>query len=284
MRSIGLVFLVCLVSGCSTLRSSAGGGSSLRGPVLLAFKGKPGEVTETRYSSNSQVRSYESGQILRDRSEGVDFVVASTVTSFSEKEGLLKLVAKTVSKDGTIELHDLAFPELREEIDYVLQTNGKVLKAGSFPPNSLFFVPALPMPARAVDVGDTWTMEHTWASARDGIPLRLETVAILKNIVSCGGGSDHCADLEISGRVGLVLKATNPGSQFKSRVWGRVLFSIGRGDVVWSEMRSSEDVVVADTRLAVRSCMVSEIKTSAPFKTKFECDPSVEAVAPPPKF
>lgn len=275
--TIGLFSIV--MAGCAT----AGPKGGMPKVITLEFKGRPGEISVTRYYSNARILSYESGQLIRDKLEGVDFSVNTHFTDVNPQSKILKYSTKTTRKDGIVDLHDLAFPELNEQIDYVIHNNGEVLQANHLPPQSLFYVPALPIPANPVEIGDTWTMEHTWYSAKDAIPLRLQVVGILKNIVVCEK-KNLCADLEISGHVSLVAEPTALGASFASRVWGRVLFSLERGDVIWSEMRSSEDMGVKGDKISVRSCMVSEMKLADNYQIKFACDPHDDEVTKTPTY
>jgi hypothetical protein len=277
--------IALLVCGCA---STGGGGSSASqakagGPAVpLEFKGKPGETSETRYYNTSRSLIYEDKQLLRDRIETVDFTVQTRMEAFDEAKKILKFRVKTIAKDGTVDLHEMAFPELNEEIDYIQRGNGQILKAGSYPPQGLFYVPSLPMPAEPVSVGDTWTMEHQWISSRDSIPLKLEVVGILKDIVSCDKGK--CADMEISGGVSLAAVPTIPGARFSSRLWGRLLFSLERGDVLWSEMRSQEEMTIPGSRTVVSSCMVSEMKSGGKLRTKGQCEPSEAPITTVPRL
>ena len=281
---LSLVFGIAL-SGCAT-----GGGGTSTGPkegmpkaIPLEFKGKAGETTQTRYFSNAHILTFEDGQLVRDRTEGVDFTVSSHVSEVLPAQKILKFEVKTIAKDGTVDLHDLAFPELQEQIDYVIRSNGEVLQAGRLPPQSLFYVPAMPIPKGKVEVGDTWIMQHTWYSSKDGIPLSLEVVAILKGIVPCEG-KGVCADIEISGHVTLVAQPVAMGSRFNSRLWGRLLFSLDRGDVLWSDMRSSEEMGIKGNHMKVNSCMVSEMKLAGDWRIKFACNPDDETVTKTPSY
>lgn len=242
-----IVFLLCVgLMGCKSLP----GVKRFEGPIVLAFDGQPGSSTEMRYYNVSRMLTYEGKQLVRDRTESVDFSVVTEVKAKDAKTGYIRQTVKTIRKDGVIPLHDLSFPEMGEKIDYILKANGEVVKAGKFPPDGLFYVPSLPMPKGPVRVGDTWPMEHMWLSAREGVPLKLEVTAILKDIVTCEGDKT-CADLEISGHVKFAAGIDQPGSKFTSRLWGRVLFSLSRGDVIWSETRSREDVSYPEGRMAV---------------------------------
>lgn len=266
--------------GCATAGSHVPGVKS----VTLEFKGRDGESVDTRYYSNSRLYTYENGQLVRDRTEAVDFTVNSRVIHEDSTKHIVHFISRTTRKDGTaVDLHDLAFPELNEQIDYVIRGNGEVLQAGHYPPQSLYFVPSLPIPDHPVSVGDTWTMSHAWISGKDGVPLRLDVVAILKDIVSCEGDK-VCGDVEISGHVMLMATPNAPDARFVSRMWGRMLFSTARGDVIWSDVRSHEEMGTPDELLKVDSCMLSETKMTATYKTQFACEPGAKPVEKVPQL
>lgn len=284
--TVGSLISIAAISGCATGKAVSSSGESAGkradGAIELEFKGKAGEKSETRYFSNSRSQTFEEGQILRDREEGVDFTVLTQVDDYDDKQKILKYRSTTVRKNGIVPLHDLAFPELKEEVDYIQRGTGEILKAGGFSPQGIFYVPSLPMPRGPVKVGDTWAMKHVWFSAQEGIPLELEVIGILKDIVKCE--KSLCADIELSGGVGLAVAPTAMGAKFQSRLWGRLLFSLDRGDVIWSEMRSQEEMSVNKQRTLVTSCMVSETKIYADYKTAFKCETSDQAVQSVPKI
>lgn len=258
---------------CTSLRKSTPDEA-----VTLELKGQPGTSIETRYYSSARTLSYNENQLLRDRTESVDFAVITDIKSYDPQTKQLKFVARTVRKDGKVALHDLAFPELREEIDFVVDGGtAKVIRAGGYSPLGIFYVPSMPLPKEPVKVGDTWVLEHVWYSANDNIPLKLDIVGILKNIVPCEGDK-RCADIEISGNVSLVNAPTTIGSGFESKVWGRVLFGVERGEVIWSEMRSAERMNLPGERVEVSSCMISETKLGKGYRTKLECEPKEQPI------
>jgi hypothetical protein len=273
-----LVALVFVLSGCTSLSKKRPAGPVPQ-QVNIAFKGKIGETTETLYHSDSRTRVYTGTQVTHDRTEVVDFDVDTTVTGASDKT--ISANVKTVRKDGTVDLHDLAFPELGEEIAFILRSNGEIIKAGKHPPTSIYFVPSLPVPDHAVAVGDTWPLEHSWISGRDQIPLTLQVIGILKGIDACDGG--YCADVEVSGNVLLGTGPLSAGSRFESRVWGRVLFSLDRGDVVWSEMRSSQEMTSPTDRTIVTSCMSSVMRVNAKV-SRLDCEPDEKPVEKVPEI
>jgi hypothetical protein len=64
-----------------------------------------------------------------------------------------------------------------------------------------------------------------------------------------------------------------------------VLFSLQRGDVIWSEMRSHEEMLVGGERNDVVSCMVSAMKGVAGLSTAaLACDPKEQPVAGVPSL
>lgn len=219
---------------------------------------------------------------MRDRTEAVDFAVRSEVVGYDPQEKTLRFKLRTISKDGKANLTDMAFPNLHETVEFAVRSNGQVLQAGQYPPQSIFFVPSLPIPDGAVRVGDTWNLEHTWYSARENIPLRLNVVAILKDIKRCLG-EETCADIEISGRVNLAI-APDPGAKFESRIWGRLLFSLKDHDVIWSETRSREEVVRSPERVVTTSCMISHMRSVVKSPMPKTCDPKEQPVTQTPKI
>ena len=266
-------FLILLVLvGCAS-----GPKKSADPAIRIELKGKLGMTSETRYYSNSQIKTFSDHQLLRDKQEAVEFTTLTKIKAFDPVEKLVTFTVRTTAKDGAVDLHDLAFPEKNEEIEYKVRTNGIVEKAGAYPPQSLFFVPNLPIPDGEVRVGDTWVMSHSWASARDGVPMKLEVVGILKALVPCGGAS--CADIEVSGGVSLLAPPTTAGARFSSRVWGRLLFHPDRGEVIWSEMRSEEEMNIGPERLAVLSCIKSATKRGVPL----DCVPALAPVTLVPR-
>lgn len=251
--------------------------------VTIELKIKPGSQFETHYFSHAYIRNYSDQQLTREKHEAVDFTTITKALDYNPNLKLLRYTMTTVKKDGQVNLRELAFPEKGEEIEFIVRHNAQVVKAGKYPADSLFFVPSLPVPDHPVEVGDTWEMVHEWRSAAEKIPLRLETVGILKGLVKCEDNKT-CADLEISGGVKLSIKPDAVGAKFNSRIWGRMLFSLDRGDIIWSEVRSEEEMGAGQDRVLIQSCMVSETKVGKELKLKLNCEPGEVAITTVPKL
>lgn len=244
-------------------------------PVVLELKTEKGRITKTKYNSRSLIENYEQGLIVKEREEGVEFVVQNTYQWGRAKEGTIAFESTTIEKDGAIELNDLAFPELKEKIDFVLTPQSQVLKAGNFSDTSVFFVPPVPLPSEAVRVGDTWSFQRQWLAQQNGIPLELRAVGILKDILNCKG--EACALIEISGHVG-VLADQILQAQFRSELQGFLIFHIERGEVLWSRVQSKEWLQLQGASSRVSSCLSSYLIEPETWKLEVKkqylsCDP-----------
>jgi hypothetical protein len=247
---------------------------TLEKPVLLELSGSLNRQEVLRYFFASHKQSQAGTAKPEIKQENVDFEVQTT-TKEVFPGGEVSYLVQTLNRKGDVPLHDLAFPEPGERLEQIMTRSGRVLKAGEYPPESIFFLPPIPLPIDAVSVGDTWSLRHRWASDSSGLPLELDLVAIFKSVYACGEG-DECADLEISGQVSLPQKV--PGLQLESQIEGHMLFAIKYGSVVWSEIRTSEKVIADQTTATIHSCLKSHIKNPENYKwkwdTEIQCDPT----------
>ncbi|HEX4924039.1 MAG TPA: hypothetical protein VFV50_08130, partial [Bdellovibrionales bacterium] len=113
-----------------------------------------------------------------------------------------------------------------------------------------------------------------WASDNSGIPLELDLVAILKGVYACGA-DDQCADIEISGQVGIPQKI--PKLRLDSEITGRMLFAVRHGSIIWSEIRTNERLVADSHESNVSSCMKSRIEEPSAYTWTWDsgvkCEP-----------
>ncbi len=227
--------------------------SKPKGPQTIELK-NPTDVSNTAYRSASHTEEFYENQVIREKSEGVDFIV-QTKPAENAQDDRVQLVMSTVGKNGSLSLNDFGFPELKESIDFQYTPQGKVLKAGHFNELSLFFVPPLPLPTQPVEEGDTWEVNHIWVS-QSGLELLLNVIGIHKGYKSCGDSSP-CLNMEISGTVKPASDRI-VGMDLNSRISGHLLFSIPKGEVVSSEVRSQETIELPDRKIVSRSCMISK--------------------------
>lgn len=235
--------------------------SAPKGPQVLTLK-SPEKASLTAYRSVASSKEYHEGELVREKDDSVDFIVESKPVEKPDGKSV-EVILTTVDKSGSLDLHDYGFPEINESIDFKYTPGGEVLKAGSFHEKSLFFVPPLPLPNRPVEKGDTWDLTHAWVSA-SGIELQLDVIGIHKGYKRCGDASP-CVDIEISGSV---KPATDRivGMELSSRISGHLLFSIPKGEVYSSKMKSFETLQFPNRKVESSSCMVSTPTSSEKLK------------------
>lgn len=227
----------------------------VKGAVELKLKGEPKSTDVIEYHHISSSRAFESGEIRQEKAEAIDFT--SEATTLRADGNQLTQSIRVIKKEGAIDLHDFAMPDLGESLELTTTAKGKVVKAGDWPANSIFYVPAVSLPDVPVEVGDTWTMQATWLSLSEMVPYELDMVSILKGFVRCGAGA--CADIEVSGSVGM-QGALKQALVFRSEWRGRLLFSVEQGTVVWSRMNLEETIASDKVHRTVKSCLEAVLK------------------------
>ena len=219
----------------------------------LVLSEKTPRRERTRFFSSTQTKTFEKDQLVHEKDEVVDFTVDVTILGKDPTYGGVKQKVVVIDKDGPVDLHEMAFPEVGEELEIIFSKNAKVIRAGAYPRDSIFYVSPVSLPERPVKVGDTWEMAEEWSSQPNGVPLRIELVTIFKSVYQ--GPKGPLAYLEISGTT--KFPSSMPGVRFDSDVRGHLLFAINEGTLVWGYIRNAEKLVTADNQILVESCLVS---------------------------
>jgi hypothetical protein len=255
------ILVSCCSFSCASLKSKNFTATPILNnePIELKLKSLPGRKENTLFYSNAKVKTYESQQLIREKDEIVEFEVESQSIITEGDPDQIRTLLSTIKKDGQVDLHDLAFPEIKERIEFVFKPNAEVIYAGNYPKSSVFFIPPLSLPNEKVKVGDTWEMQRSWVSMKNNIPLKLHMVTILKNLYSCGN-QGVCADLEVSGVIDIIA-AFNNDTKFGSQISGRLIFSLNTGSILWSLVKSTEEISIADSKMEVKSCLISRLLT-----------------------
>lgn len=283
MKTVLIVlFAVSSLFGCSSAQKLEPGGqklpeASVKGPVSLRLNAKKGNVESIRYRYNSVSESFEEGAIRLRQEQGVEFVT-KIETVQSDENKILQFVT-TTEKSGDVDLRTMAMPELNERLELGMTRNGQVLMAGSYPKQSIFYVPQVSLPDDKVEIGDTWDMEATWVTLDEGVPFITEMVSILKGFVKCG--NENCADIEMSGEVR--LQGTLPIA-FKNEWKGRMLFALESGVPVWSHMASRADYAAEAVQRVETSCLETVMEEPQALDAKMNpvCKSSVKPETPAP--
>ncbi len=261
-----MAFGAC-VSARKTVTGGANAGEAVneepkyQGTVELKLKPNQTNVEKVSYTHRSRSTSFEDIEVRHQKEESLDFVSSASVAKV-DGDRFTQLISID-KKEGAGNLHDFAMPEKGERLELTSDSRGRVLRAGDYPPNSIFFVPPISLPEGTVAVGDTWALTAHWLSLEEMVPYQLDMASILKNVKSCG--AHKCAEIEISGEVTLQGPLVQMMS-FKSLWKGFLTFDIDAGTVLWSRVDSEEQFMSGNVRRSVTSCLEAALLEPAGLK------------------
>lgn len=249
------------------------------GAALLRLSAQAGRVEVTKHASRSVSKSFDQGKLKSLDESSAQFEVRTEIRD--RPDGTIEQWLQTTKKSGDLDLRSLAFPEEGEKLGLLLTRQGRVLSAGEYPPDSIFFVPPVSLPAGPVAVGDTWELVAQWKNFEDDTPFQLEMVSILKGYVACG--DDQCADVELSGEVKIPFEMRKFVG-FDSEWRGRMLFAKNSGSLVWSRIDSLETMRGEGVERRIHSCLESVLAEPAALQPKTITGPTCEDGRMPPAF
>lgn len=252
-----MVLFSVLISSCQSNAFRSLPAVDITKPVKIALLPEIGREERTQFHSRAVNRIYKDGRLLKKVEDVLDFEVESEVISVDPMADKIEVRIETMNKSGSGDLQEFAFPEPGQELKLVINSRTEVLKAGDYPKDSIFYVPALPLPKNKVEIGDSWTMDAAWVTSTQKFPLKMGVVGILKEFRKCEG--TQCALIEISGDVQL-NGIKDPQLKLKSELRGHMLFSLSRGTVIWSHIRSDQVFHIGNVRNELNSCLSSYIK------------------------
>lgn len=232
----------------------------------LRMRGDVGRKEVTEYISKSLEQKYVNTGVMREQESTTKFSVSSTLFEVSKEKNYLRYAVESLSHEGAYPLVDLAFPEVGQPMEFILSSEGKVLKAGEYPVSSAFYVAPIPLPAKPVAVGDSWNFSSEWVNISSGVPFIIHLTVIFKDIEKCG--NQNCAHLEISGNVALNVKSTAT-SPLASEVSGHMNFGLTSGSLVSGEVRTSDKIQMNDELTIVSSCL--GIRQKSQTKKQLDC-------------
>jgi hypothetical protein len=270
MKLILTIFMSLGLISCSSMPKETGG------PISLALDGIEGHKDLYSVHSQTLVENTSVDKLLHQKIEMVEFDVATEILKVDKKNSTITVGTKTVKKNGSLSLHDMAYPELDETIPFVYNSQGKVLQAGRNTPNSIFFVSPLPLPDKSVKVGDSWTYETEWTGEGSEVPMKLQLVLVLKKALKCFD-QEYCAEVEWSGKV----FPEGMKAPVESRINGYALYRPKTGSQIWAWSRNEEELDVQGMKMKVSTCVQSVLKSENskinPFAHKEPvCDPANE--------
>lgn len=242
--------------------------------ISLDFDGIQGHKDQYAIHSQTLVENTSPDKLLHQKIEMVEFDVETQISKVDPKNSTVAVDTKTTKKEGSMSLHDMAYPELNETIQFVFDKQGRVLHAGKYQPGTIFYVSPLPLPDRRVKVGDTWTYETEWTNQESGIPMKLQLVMVLKKAVRCFE-NEYCAEVEWSGKV----TPEEVKMPIESRISGYTLYRPKTGSQIWTWSRNEEQLELQGVMMKVSTCIQSILKNEKsslnPFAGKEPiCDPA----------
>ena len=294
-----LILSFSLLSGCANLNlkgshraGRTANGPSLRrltdkGPVTIVFKPTLNHIDITNYYSRSTTRAYSDNELVKTLTDVANFTVKTKTVAVDNKSQTATYDMTTIKKTGLVDLSDFAMPNPGQTLELMLTDQGKVLSAGDYPPGTLFFVPPVSLPEKPVKVGDSWPMTSEWVSLKSGLPLKMKTISTLRAIRKCGS-TGRCAEIDLTGTVQLEPSSRNESThklpKFVSSMDGSLLFSLTRGTVLYSYLRSSESLSGDQTRIEIHSCMVSSVSKPSDENLLGSMLPKCHPLNQPPKY
>lgn len=280
MRLVLLVSILILQVSCSHTQVGtipiSGGSIENSTRVHLGLRGKVGSTDKLELYSKTVSQNITPDKLLRQTEESVYFKLSQKTTQVDDKKNVHQSLVTTF-KEGSLNLHDMAYPELNEVMPFVFDSEGKVVSVGNFQEGSLFYVSPLPLPNKEVSVGDTWPYETTWWSEQSNTMMKIEILFVLKKILKCFK-DELCVAIAWSGKVSpesSVKKPIEPmlPKLFESKLQGYSILRLETGTQIWSYIKNSESLKIEDVDLKVYSCIKSVLDDPAVKKEKPYCDP-----------
>lgn len=229
-------------------------------PMSLQLKSEVGRQEIFKVKSYYKTTFYEKGQKLRERDQEVVFQYETKTLSISD--GIIEQNTTVTQKEGFIPLHEMAYPELKEELKVQYKRNGEVVQVGEYPKESLWYLSYLPLPQQAKKIGESWTYEHSWIS-EEKLPLKIQLKLTLVRLYQVKG--QQVAEIELSGETQLgALKGIKKQGllNLESHIKGGFLFSLTRGSLLWSYVSSEESMGHGvENHVKVRSCSLTVQKS-----------------------
>lgn len=248
IKSACLVTVLSLM-GCQSAQNSS------QEKFDLVLKGHPQKIEKIDWHTSISTKKTGEDQISRNKIESMDF--SSRVKTISANDKQINQEHVVTHKDGgSLNLNDMAFPELGEKLKVSYSTKGEVLLAGDYSKDSIFYVPPISLPKKPVSVGDSWSMESEWIDSKSSIKMKMQLKSVLKRTVKCG--KKPCFDIEITGSVD--IPQINEVMKMQSEIWGRILFSQETGGVIWSEIRNREKLEFPQNEILVETCLESMLR------------------------
>lgn len=278
MRKFFILFTAVLIASCtSTL------------PLKKIKLDKPENIEITTLSGNYNIEQFHTKSKIKvfESLKGEKGKSVEKATEEKIEEGKFKLHRSVLDVDsgkkiqykhwvtdlkGKAELTSMGFPPVGSALFSIISNKAEVLAVKGVPLETIFYVPRIPLPKKAVKVGDSWDFSKSWRSLKTGWPFTVNLKVTHKGWYNCGGL--NCINISYKGSV--VLPPENPVSKgsLKSELSGEFVYAPVGDQFLWSSSKNIEVFKDEGKRVQVNSCVSSyqlqPDKTSDRFSSRFK--------------
>lgn len=250
-----LVFVFCFVA-CSSLPLKK---IKVESPRDVELSIIPGNFNVERYKTLSKIKVYQKTEneknLIEDKIELSHFDLNRQALTVSNK-GHVQFRYWVNELKGDVDLASMGLPPLGQVLVEIVDKKARVQAVQNFPMDTVFYLPKIVLPEKAIQVGDTWSFSGQWKSLKTGWPFSLDLQLKLEAWFLCGGL--ECLYITYNGKMGLPEKGPLEGkAKLKSKVRGAFIYAPVGHQFIWAESTSQENFQTAEKYVEVESCTVS---------------------------
>jgi len=157
--------------------------------------------------------------------------------------------------EGDVELPNMGLPPLGKTLMEVVDSKARVIAVKDYPQETIFYLPKIALPEKAVKPGDSWVFKSIWRSLKTGWPFEITLNMTLDSWVSCGGLK--CAYIKFDGGIGLPKNSPLKGATLGSEVTGEFVYAPVGHQFIWTLSESEETFKTKSKLVKVKSCTAS---------------------------
>lgn len=171
---------------------------------------------------------------------------------------------------GDVDLSNMGLPPKGKTLLEVIDNKAEVLAVKDYPQETIFYLPKIALPKKAVQPGDSWKFSRVWRSLQTGWPFQIDLDLKLVSWVDCGGL--RCAHIKFTGAVSLPSSSPLKNTKLESKITGEFVYAPNGHQFIWTLSESEESFVTKTKLVKVKSCtasyQISPDKEARVFKRK----------------
>jgi hypothetical protein len=157
--------------------------------------------------------------------------------------------------EGDVDLTNMGLPPQGKTLVEAVDKKARVLAVKDFPEQTIFYLPKIALPEKAVSPGDEWEYLGRWRSLKTGWPFEVKLNLKLKTWLMCGGLK--CAHITYTGAVSLPEDSPLKQSVLDSEVVGEFVYAPVGHQFIWTYSKSEETFKSPSKVVSVDSCTAS---------------------------